>query len=315
MNRKWMFLFFACIMLLSLSACGKAVKNEDSIKDDVLMNDEAFENNPTLSIISFHIQSRQTNKDLMRDSVWVLYTAENDVMHYNGKAELVYELFNEGWKLKEFTNENAEYSPSQPCDKSVVEKEFNLRNYIRYEYISERKISETEYHYYYKTVEPYKKYFDCESDKTIICKFWNVGEWDVLIPSGENRHYLPNENLLGVWTYSKKWNTIYGEREDNVTIDITSVSGNKIEAVFDVYNIVYGVRVNDIIECKGKRTIEANFEQGQYSHVNGHLYSIDIVLSTGQTIVLHFKIDDEIFYVSYDSRLYSMLDSFKLTKQ
>ena len=103
MRKKHIFLFVLLTLAVFLTACGKKVKSESEIQEDVLSR-ASFIEDYQLANTQFAISNRETSKTT--DTVWTSVDANSELMQCHADCILVYTLYNNGWELDSVTWNN-----------------------------------------------------------------------------------------------------------------------------------------------------------------------------------------------------------------
>ncbi|MDO4866748.1 MAG: hypothetical protein Q4C10_09330 [Clostridia bacterium] len=113
--------FLSLAVCLSMTACGKPVPGKNRIIDDIMANDSHF-NGSGLKVTSFEITQRQTRERDMEDRVWVTLRAENQYGAYEASYELLYVLYNDGWKLEDCDRADYTVTPNTyPTEEELMQ--------------------------------------------------------------------------------------------------------------------------------------------------------------------------------------------------
>ena len=114
-------IFLSLAVCLSLTACGKPVPGRSQIIEDITANDSHFKGSE-LKVTSFEITQRQTRERDMQDRVWVTLRAENQYGTYEASYELLYELYNDGWKLADCDRTDYTVTPNTyPTEEELMQ--------------------------------------------------------------------------------------------------------------------------------------------------------------------------------------------------
>lgn len=96
--KKIVVLLISVVMCLGLFGCAK-VADEEAILLELQTNTDWGLLDATDKITEIEIVSRETDKKLKRDEVWCSVTIDAGDVMYQKEAELIYGLYDEGWKL------------------------------------------------------------------------------------------------------------------------------------------------------------------------------------------------------------------------
>lgn len=117
------------LMTLMLTGCGKTVKSEDQMIED-LYNNPNFYSQQKVTIENLSIIKRQTDKHEKKDIVFVTLKVGNDAVEGKISYILNYNLYDEGWILDDvsiYPEGEWEFKPLKSVEQSIADNTIKER--------------------------------------------------------------------------------------------------------------------------------------------------------------------------------------------
>lgn len=216
------------LMITTLTGCAqnKTVSKTDIIND--IMSSDSYFNDYGLVIESSEITQRQTNIEQKTDYVWVSLEASNSDFLYTCNYELIYILYNDGWKIDECNRGLSEYLALTEPDKNSIIQEYST-TYNNCE-LTDYLYSDNYAKLYFNFTERETNYLTVEKELVVLMEFkphtlWKVSSVDIKEIS---YHW---DNLCGTWKYTNQDGI-------NLTVDIIEFNSAKNEAKLN-YSLTY----------------------------------------------------------------------------
>lgn len=235
-------------------------------------------------------QSVVIDKASQEEKKFVVYCTaaqDSDLFTGNNSYVLTYNYYEiGGWILDECTISTIDMTPKKILDKEQVENHLTYMGYTSYEYVSEEKINDNSYKYYYNTRVEYP-YMDEVSVIEISCEYGNDLGWEL---------YSYTTSTYEDW--SKMYGTYYTSYENagvnqsftltiknidstlnTITVDIiaTDDSSNGFESLISTNEPVNTVSLTDVVMSYELEQYSLHIEEGiEYESDIEFYYNSDI---------------------------------------
>lgn len=158
--------------------------------------------------------------------VYCTATQENDLFTGKNSYVLTYNFYEiGGWILDECTISNIDMTPKAILPKEQVENHLTYMGYTSFEYVSEEKISDNSYKYYYNTRVEHP-YMDEVSVIEISCDYGNDLGWEM---------YAYTTSTYDDW--SKMYGTYYASYEDAGTNKTFTITIKDIDSTLNLITV------------------------------------------------------------------------------
>ena len=104
------------LLLVSLSACGKAPTKDDAIKEQIISQNHLQQEHT----VSFSVTNRETNKKEKYDKVWCTLNTKDDALSYERDYFVYYTLSKEGWSVRDISLLNERILPLYGVNDQLV---------------------------------------------------------------------------------------------------------------------------------------------------------------------------------------------------
>lgn len=178
---------------------------------------------------SCEITKRQTNTDNKTDYVWIQVNASNSSFSYTADYKLTYVLYNDGWQLDDFEEEQhsvmPKYYPSEDDAASALEQYYDGCILVESNIYQKNSLGQNIATFQFERQEE-TEYLVTDYGITLTYYFSPSEGWHEKI-SVEDRGHRPN--LIGKW--------IYEDDTHSYIVDILSCEGNTLVLDYDLKKI------------------------------------------------------------------------------
>lgn len=122
--------------MIGLAGCGNSAKSDKSIASEMAERDSIFYSH-NLTLDSYNVEKRQTNKDEKTDYVWISLKGSNDEFSYKADYKILYVLYNDGWRFEDYTVLSSKYTVIKEYDRSDIERQLS-KEYDSIEFIEQK---------------------------------------------------------------------------------------------------------------------------------------------------------------------------------
>lgn len=213
-TKRFFLLLGVLLLILSLSACGgKKEKSEKEILADIKLEDYYLSGDYGLEVKSHTIDKRQTNAEDKTDYVWFSLTASNNEFEYYAGYEMMYVLYNDGWRLEDIDifDQGYEVSDYDSISQDNADLIVAEGGYDDYDYLyRENRYNQVDFYYTASTLLNYLK-----TDYSIRVSYTFRPEFGWGTPKVEEDVSDYHLELVGTWKSS--------EYDMDLTINVLSV--------------------------------------------------------------------------------------------
>lgn len=208
MKKAKRYCIFALVMLglMTFSGCGEKEKTKEEILADIISQDDVFQNYSDLTVTSFEITDRRTDKKEKIDTIYFQIEAENEDIAYELNGESNYYLYEQGWKLEYVSEKEKSIVPLRSTitqEMADATAQALIADYSDWELILTDRATILDYGqdtFFYTIKDNSTPYYTYEYSLKILYSFdemegWNYNSYDISELCG----YWNEEKLCGTW--------------------------------------------------------------------------------------------------------------------
>ena len=240
MKKLWILICLLLFTALLLSGCGgpKATGDDQIFQDFKALGLEAKHG---VTYQSLEVLKRMTNEDAKTDKVWVWVAGSSADVELERGYELTYRLYNDGWKLEDYSSYSAPDRTSRLSPRSGVDRS-TADSYIKNKYGNGTFVSQDidlekgrcTFLYDIKDEYPYMTHTNTV-ELSYTFNISNDWKWPAS-PVKRDVSERTDWNIKGTWTYSYHDPAAFGAPATNVTAKITvdSYDGNQWSGSYSI---------------------------------------------------------------------------------